>query len=618
MLSARPTDRCDVTVMESVVAACDVVCCYSKGCSCYDKTHGDGPHADMARWCVWSFCVIDGTTGCDQPKHIRDTLKLAHEWQHMCDESLLAHNCDVRSYSRMHDCLSKLPCWVDQNSPDHCDVSCVNKTRSCQVESGCGGDDTYKGQLTACREESYAVCAERCGNCLTDSCSMVISEAMVPPSTETGLTMSSEVTIAVIVSCVFCLLCIVTFVFFWKWKRLTKMVTPTDSVTGTIQSKETLMTGTSTASFKQQFDIKDSWQRGNLVGRGQFGTVYVALLPGGHVLAVKQIDATDVMNDHAARSQYIHEIEALQNMSHPYIVKYFGAYLDTETRMINLFMEYVSGGSLARFVKSLPYCLEEDAVKVYIRQILEALLYLHSHNVVHRDIKGENVLLNTEEGTVKITDFGSSRKIQRTLQTAGGATLTGTPNWMAPEMITAQVYNDIPHKEKIDVWSVGCTTVELLCKGKPPWPAFDTQWSALYYIANSKDLVPDGIPDDVSADCRNVIERCLDRDPATRISVSELLKHPWFYGSAVNFKFDSKAIHFSDVDLDTMISGLKQKELEEKLPAGETNITQYLKSRCQPLVQFKEEDRTSHTSPVTKPITSPIEIRDVFSDEEKV
>ena len=593
------TDRCEVPVMESVIDACDVVCCYSKGCDCYNKTHSSGPNMDTARWCVWSFCVIDGTDGCDKPQHIQDTLRLAIEWQHMCDKSLQAHNCDVRSYSKMHDCLSKVPCWVDQSSPDHCSTSCVNQTRKCQVDSGCGGNDTYEGQLNACKEESYAVCEQTCGDCLTKSCSQVITAASAAdPTNSDGLSMSNEVLIAIIVSCVFCAFCIFSAIIFWKWQRLTKLVFPADSLAETARSKDALISTLGgvpqhpSISLKQQFDIKDTWQRGNLVGRGQYGTVYVALLPGGHVLAVKQLDAADVMNDHAARSQYIHEIEALQNMTHPYIVKYFGAYLDTETRMINLFMEYVAGGSLARFVKSLPYCLEEEAVKVYIRQILEALQYLHSHNVIHRDIKGDNVLINTEEGTVKITDFGSSRKIQRTLQTAGtgGATLTGTPNWMAPEMITAQFYNDIPHKEKIDVWSVGCTAVELLCKGKPPWPVFDTQWSALYYIANSKELIPDGIPDDVSSDCRHVIEQCLIRDPASRISVPELLRHPWFKGSSENFKFDSEAIHISDFDLDGMISELKEKEAAEKLCAGETNITRYLRSRCQPLVQFKEGD----------------------------
>eukprot|EP00662_Eupelagonemidae_sp_cell21_P056712 gene56712-biopygen26765 len=169
-------------------------------------------------------------------------------------------------------------------------------------------------------------------------------------------------------------------------------------------------------------------------------------------------------------------------------------------------------------------------------RILCGVAYLHGHGIIHRDIKGDNeafqknvfiwdekpilghnVLVDTATGLgeVKISDFGSSRVAGAT---AAACTLAGTPNWMAPELITRPTALGA-EAPKVDVWSVGCTVVdqqmnsgsanavvELLNRGVPPWPQFDSQWAALHHIAAAAGP-PEGIPTSLSEPCRALVDR---------------------------------------------------------------------------------------------------------------
>lgn len=206
-------------------------------------------------------------------------------------------------------------------------------------------------------------------------------------------------------------------------------------------------------------------------------------------------------------------------------------------------MEFVPGGSLARLVKTMDCALGEEQARAYIRQVLRGLEYLHEHGIIHRDIKGDNVLVDTAGGMCKISDFGSSKKTHATFggsTSSGGVggpargaaqTIAGTPNWMAPEVITCQgVLGD--HAAKADVWSVGCTSIELLNRGQPPWPTFSSQWAAIYHIGNATGP-PEGIPDFLSEACLDFVLGCLTRDPVARQSVAMCLQHRWIIGPAM-------------------------------------------------------------------------------------
>lgn len=141
-------------------------------------------------------------------------------------------------------------------------------------------------------------------------------------------------------------------------------------------------------------------------------------------------------------------------------------------------MEYAPGGSLRQLLQEVGP-LSEQASARYAKQILLGLNYLHQNAIAHRDIKGANVLL-AAEGHCKLADFGASKRVEANSIVSG---LKGTPHWMAPEVIKGQ---QTSHGwKKADVWSIGCTTIEM-ATGKMPWPMFPNPMAAMYHIANGE------------------------------------------------------------------------------------------------------------------------------------
>eukprot|EP01059_Diplonema_ambulator_P031861 TRINITY_DN5991_c1_g2_i2.p1 TRINITY_DN5991_c1_g2~~TRINITY_DN5991_c1_g2_i2.p1 ORF type:complete len:635 (+),score=136.86 TRINITY_DN5991_c1_g2_i2:41-1906(+) len=566
--------KCEVNFIATLLEACNVGCCFSPDCSCYNQTHYNidslKNHLDTGRWCVWSYCVITALSDCpaEMIRIYNETYFTAIEWEDACRRNLDLYGCGIADYGSMLNCLTHQACWQELDITRMCGAECINETTHCQKVTGCDKDI-----VQTCKQGYMGLadfCRNHCGDCLEQSC-----EAILIPE---GKSETFKLYILPVIISLSVGGCCLAVLFYRKWKNLQQRVLAAESA----PTPEHAPTNEKLPP-SQFVAIKGQWQRGNLVGRGQYGAVYLAILPSGHVLAVKQIDAVSVATDPTARSSYLHEIEALQSLYHPNIVMYYGASFDPEARLINLFMEYVAGGSLAKFVKNLPQILPEEAAKVYIKQVVLGLEYLHSRNIVHRDIKGDNILISHQEGIVKITDFGSSRKVQQTLASMSGATLTGTPNWMAPELITSQIYEEIPFKKKLDVWSVGCTVVEILNKGKPPWPSFTSQWAALFHIANS-NAIPDGIPDHISELCKSFISGCLKRNVEERDSINDLLQHPWLSDSAPNFKFEC-SIHDPELaDLTEDWKKLSSQERSEQQASGETNrevITACLRSACE-------------------------------------
>jgi len=139
--------------------------------------------------------------------------------------------------------------------------------------------------------------------------------------------------------------------------------------------------------------------------------------------------------------------------------------LQNEDNCLHIVLEFMEGGSLAGIVKKGP--LREHLVKVYIRQVLLGLDYLHQMGVVHRDIKGANILL-TKEGIVKLADFGVAIRLNEDHRSFS---LAGTPYWMAPEIIESK--GEI--STSCDIWSLGCTVIELLTGNPPTWISCSTQ-----------------------------------------------------------------------------------------------------------------------------------------------
>jgi serine/threonine protein kinase len=269
----------------------------------------------------------------------------------------------------------------------------------------------------------------------------------------------------------------------------------------------------------------NNWTRGEIIGQGAFGTVYLGMdNDTGQLMAVKEVPFTQIGGAASAKlASYILEVEEevrlLQSFHHPNIVSYLGTERTKEA--LHIFLEYVPGGSIASLLSKFG-SFRESVVRVYTKQILLGLEYLHANSVIHRDVKGANILVDNT-GLVKLADFGASKKIEG-LATIGSGfkSVKGTPYWMAPEVITQS-----GHGKEADIWSVACTVIEM-ATGKPPWSQYGSQVSAMFHIAKSKG--PPLIPEHLSPDCKDFLYLCFNRNWRERPSATRLLQHPFLAG----------------------------------------------------------------------------------------
>ena len=229
-----------------------------------------------------------------------------------------------------------------------------------------------------------------------------------------------------------------------------------------------------------------------------------------------------------------HEITLLRDLRHPNIVQYLGS--NSDAQHLNIFLEYVAGGSVASMLVNYG-SLPEGLIANFVRQILNGLTYLHSEEIIHRDIKGANILVDNK-GTVKISDFGISKRVEAsTLLTqnpmAGGAhpakrggprvSLQGSVFWMAPEVVRQTAYT-----KKADIWSLGCLVVEMFT-GSHPHPNC-TQLQAIFKIGgtrgNEGDARPE-MPGKASEEAREFMRSTFEIDHERRPSAEELRGFRW-------------------------------------------------------------------------------------------
>lgn len=208
----------------------------------------------------------------------------------------------------------------------------------------------------------------------------------------------------------------------------------------------------------------------------------------------------------------------MMSLDHQNITNTIG-YLQKDFEMW-LLMDYANLGSMEGVCNTFGK-LEEQTVAVYLRQILSGLDYLHDHKVIHRDIKPSNLLL-TDEGVVKLSDFGSFYRME-TSQTVDDmiSTLKGSIMYMAPE--AAQQSSP---SRKSDIWSLGCVVLEMVT-GLKPWSElqFDNLYAALMVIATSGKSPT--VPDTLSDTLRDFLDNCFKIDPKERLTAKELLQHPF-------------------------------------------------------------------------------------------
>ncbi|XP_062065988.1 mitogen-activated protein kinase kinase kinase kinase 4 isoform X37 [Lepus europaeus] len=259
-----------------------------------------------------------------------------------------------------------------------------------------------------------------------------------------------------------------------------------------------------------------------VVGNGTYGQVYKGRhVKTGQLAAIKVMDVTEDEEEEIKL-----EINMLKKYSHHRnIATYYGAFIKKSPPghddQLWLVMEFCGAGSITDLVKNTKgNTLKEDWIAYISREILRGLAHLHIHHVIHRDIKGQNVLL-TENAEVKLVDFGVSAQLDRTVGRRN--TFIGTPYWMAPEVIACDENPDATYDYRSDLWSCGITAIEM-AEGAPPLCDMHPM-RALF-------LIPRNPPPRLkskkwSKKFFSFIEGCLVKNYMQRPSTEQLLKHPF-------------------------------------------------------------------------------------------
>ncbi|KAK6347152.1 putative protein serine/threonine kinase [Orbilia brochopaga] len=257
--------------------------------------------------------------------------------------------------------------------------------------------------------------------------------------------------------------------------------------------------------------LAQNYEIQRLIGKGAFGKVYLAWdKTNRRNVAVKVFNVEKCEEDLGDLQE---EIAIMSASKHPNITQHYLSFF--RGHHLWIIMEYVSGGSCNDLLNL--GVMPEQYIAIIVREIAKGLAYMHERRMVHRDIKAANILVD-QHGAVKIADFGVSARLRENPDMC--TTFVGTPLWMAPEIIQTHIKKKDGYNEKVDVWSLGITAIEL-AQGEPPY-ANVAPGQAILTIPTAS---PPTLPDDFSQTFRDFLAYCLTMDPDERPSAKQLLGH---------------------------------------------------------------------------------------------
>jgi serine/threonine protein kinase len=283
------------------------------------------------------------------------------------------------------------------------------------------------------------------------------------------------------------------------------------------------MAGESSIDLSQLRNPGGIFELIEVVGNGTYGQVYKGRhVRTGQLAAIKIMEVTEDEEEEIKL-----EIEVLKKHSHHVnIATYYGAFIEKrdggQEDQLWLVMEYCGAGSVTDLVKSTRHrSLKEEWIAYICREILRGLSHLHKSNVIHRDIKGQNVLL-TDNADIKLVDFGVSAQLDRTIGKRN--TFIGTPYWMAPEVIACDQDPTATYDYRSDQWSLGITSIEI-ADGEPPLCTMHPMRALFLIPRNPPPKLKS--PKKWSAKFVHFLDQCLQKDPHRRQTSDQLLLHPF-------------------------------------------------------------------------------------------
>lgn len=290
------------------------------------------------------------------------------------------------------------------------------------------------------------------------------------------------------------------------------------------------------------------------IGKGAFSTVYKGYNKiTNELIAVKEI-SLDTLNKYEKTIK--RETEIMKKLNHPYIIKLYDTLIDNNTENVYLVMQYCEKGDLAKYLNKRP--LKEKYALKYLKQISEAIKYLLESNILHRDLKPNNILM-TNVGNIALTDFGFARYFESDLLLQ---TICGSPLYMAPEIIKNKKYD-----YKSDLWSIGIIFYEMLM-GFTPFKAKNI-YELIRKIENDDIIIPNKF--NISYDSRDLLYSLLQKNPLDRITYEDFFDFH-LLSKCDPFEEENKLMEISNLNNFPLIPNKKNRFINNSINNNDPNI----------------------------------------------